>query len=57
MSKKDIPTTINSYYAPAFEKLIKMQAHTASLPPAVPKISLKERLSADSLIQSSASVG
>lgn len=57
MSKKDVPTTINSYYAPAFEKLIKMQAHTASLPPAVPKISLKERLSADSLMQSSATLG
>lgn len=56
MSKKDVPTTINSYYAPAFEKLIKMQAHTAALPPAVPKINLKERLSADSLVQSSVTV-
>jgi hypothetical protein len=56
MSKKDVPTTINSYYAPAFEKLLKMQAQTAALPPPVPKINLKERLSADSLVQSSVTV-
>ena len=46
---------INQYYAPAFEKLIKMQEKAANLPPQVPRITLldKEKASADSLIQSS----
>ena len=52
LSKKPVPTVINSYYAPAFEKLLKMQAMAATLPPPVPRMTLheKEKTSADSLI-------
>ena len=50
LSKKVVPPVINQYYAPAFEKLVKMQAQAAALPPPVPRISLIEKaISADSM--------
>ncbi len=41
MSKKVVPTVINSYYAPAFEKYVKMAA-AANLPPPVPRVTVQE---------------
>jgi hypothetical protein len=44
MSKKIVPNAINAYYAPAFEKYVKMAA-AATLPPPVPRLTVQETLS------------